>query len=179
VWRWVLAVSVACAGCGESVNRQADEIQDPIPDVPLSQQLTIMRRAVDQEWPLTVGKGTLGCDSGAVVFRAGGTTYAVNDTARARGFAPIGPIHAPAPSPPPTNPLKSRTQGERMQIFAELHKCGAVTDCALFVGAKFRLTPAELRLVGSEGNERSWPPLEQQKANLQPLIDRGMKLCRT
>ena len=66
-----------------------------------------------------------------------------------------------------------------MAVFADYVACPATTDCALFVGARHRLTATELRQILEEGNERVWPPLERKKASLQPLIDRGLKLCKS
>ena len=170
---WLIASAVVCGACAG----QSNNVEDPVEGIASAQQETVMRRTIDKEWPLTVGKGTLACRSGAVLFRANGVTYALNDAAKAQGFASIDSIRGNQPSPPPSNPLKGRTQNERMQIFAEYAKCGGVTDCPLLVGARFRLTPAELRLIFDEGTERSWPPLERKRADLQPLIDRGLKLC--
>ena len=67
----------------------------------MDQQQTIVRAAVEKSWPLTVGRGTLGCQSGAVVFRFNGVSYAVNDAARAQGFVSIDGIRGVRPSLPP------------------------------------------------------------------------------
>ena len=144
----------------------------------MDQQQTIVRAAVEKSWPLTVGRGTLGCQSGAVVFRFNGVSYAVNDAARAQGFVSIDGIRGVRPSLPPTHPLSRMTQQERMGVFAELANCAPVSDCTLIVSARHRITQAELRLIRDEGNERSWPPLERGKADLKPLVDRGLKLCK-
>lgn len=54
--------------------------------------------AFDLVWPLTVDSGTLNCSGGAVTFETGGTTYAVNGTAKAaRDHPSIDRIWADAP----------------------------------------------------------------------------------
>jgi len=116
----LIAVAMSCPGC----SAQPKAVPDPIEGFPVDQQQTIVRAAVEKSWPLTVGRGTLGCQSGAVVFRFNGVS------------------------------------------------------CTLIVSARHRITQAELRLIRDEGNERSWPPLERGKADLKPLVDRGLKLCK-
>lgn len=179
--RGLVLAAVLFGACGPSSDEHV--VEDPIEGIPLAQQETIVRRTIAKDWPLTVGKGTLGCRAGAVVFRAGGTTYGVNDAARAQGFASIDPIRAPEPSPPPSNPLKGRTQDERSQIFLELSKCSARTpqtagDCTRALGARYRLTDWDLRQISTEGEERSWAPRQRRPANLQPLVDRGLMFCK-
>lgn len=46
------------------------------------------------KWPLTVDSGVLRCEEQAVVFRYEGVDYAVNGTAKSRGYPPIDPIWA-------------------------------------------------------------------------------------
>ena len=169
-----LFVSSICWACGG----QPKAVPDPIEAFPVDQQQTIVRAAVEKSWPLTVGRGTLGCHSGAVVFRFNGVSYAVNDAARAQGFASIDGIRGARPSPPPTHPLSRITQEKRMEVFADLARCAASNDCTNMVGARHRLTSSDLRLILDEGNERLWPPLERGKADLKPLVDRGLKLCK-
>lgn len=169
----IVATLLACGACGGA----AEVPTDPIEGFPAAQQQTIMRATVDKDWPLTVGRGTLGCQSGAVVLRFNGVSYAVNDAARAQGFASIDGIRGDRPSPPPTHPLSRITQEKRMEVFADLARCAASTDCTNMVGARHRLTSSDLRLILDEGNERLWPPLERSKADLKPLVDRGLKLC--
>jgi hypothetical protein len=177
--RPILAVALLCCACGGQ-----RDLSDPIDGFPASQQETIARRTIDKDWPLTVGRGTLGCLSDAVVFRANGVNYAVNDAARAMGFASIDPIRGSRPSPPPSNPLGRIVQDERMKVFAELSACGSLTplesqnDCTRRLGARYRLNDAELRQIAAEGTERFWPPLQRPKADLQLLTDRGAKLCK-
>jgi hypothetical protein len=52
----------------------------------------------EADWPLTVRRGTLTCVDGLfVVYAVGGVTYAVNGTARGRGYDEIEPIWADDP----------------------------------------------------------------------------------
>ena len=141
-----------------------------------------MRRPVlGDQWPLTLVEGTLGCIDDAVVFRARDKTYAVNAVARSRGFSPIEPILLFEGSGPPSNPLGRIKQDVRTQIFAEASACERRADaevCKAEVRTKHRLSDADLKQVEAEGHERRWPPLPREKMRLQPLVDRGLKLCR-
>lgn len=174
-----LFVSSICWAC----SGQPNPVPDPIQGFPAAQQQTIIRGGVEKDWPLTVGRGTLGCRSGAVVFRFNSASYAVNDAARAQGFASIEPLLGVQPSRGPSNPLGRLKQDERMQIFVESSACQAPagseqSECILGVRARHRISEADLKQITAEGNERSWPPLRRGKADLQPLVDRGLKLCR-
>ena len=40
------------------------------------------------------------------------------------------------------------------------------------------VSDADLKQIAVEGAERSWPPLHRGKADLRPLAERGLKLCR-
>ena len=168
--RYGLAVvAMSAAACG------ADGPGDLIDGFPPAQQETV-RRSSWRAWPLSVVVGTLGCDRDAVVFRAAGTTYAVNDAARARGFAALDPILMPAPSPKPSNPLSRITQQDRTKIFEEASACGD-RGCESQIRARYRLSEAELEQVKVEGRERVWPPLKRQPASTKLLLDRGLLLC--
>ena len=174
-----LFVSFICSAC----SGQSNQVSDPIQGFPAAQQQTITRGGVDKNWPLTVGRGTLGCLSGAVVFRFNGASYAVNDAARAQGFASIEPLLEVQPSRGPSNPLGRLTQDVRMQIFAESAACEArggseQHECIRGIRARHRLSEADLKQIMDEGRERSWAPLRREKADLKPLVDRGLKLCR-
>jgi hypothetical protein len=74
------------AACGES---RPPQIADPIADIPGTQQRTVTR-SERWDWPFTVGTGTLGCTSGAVVFRAGGVSYSVNERREVARLAVCG-----------------------------------------------------------------------------------------
>jgi len=168
-----LVLLTSLAACGG-----APPITDPIPGIPPAQQRVIARYELDWQWPLTVGVGTLGCDSGAVVFRTGGSSYAVNDAARARGFASIEPIHLTQAQGLPSNPLKGVNQDRRMQIFRESTACSdADARCRQQVRARYGLSEADLKQVDFEGVERLWPPLASKRKDLGRLVDAGLKLC--
>ena len=173
-------VVTLCASC-----TRGTETSDPIDAIPARQQRVIRRAELDWRWPLTVGTGTLGCVSGAVVFRSGGVNYAVNDQAQRRGFASIEPLRIAQPSGPPQNPLKGLPQDVRMRIFAESRACdrssgsnsGAAQACRQRIRARDGLTEADLKQVEMEGEDRVWPPLVRANASLEPLALAGSKLC--
>jgi hypothetical protein len=130
-------------------------------------------------WPLSIGVGTLGCVGNAVVFRANGVSYALNEAAASRGFAAVAPIRQTQGSGPPANPLRRLTQDNRMRIFSAFAACeGAnAADCQRRVRIANALSEAEMTQIDAEGKERFWPPLEPKRIDLQPLIDAGVKLC--
>ena len=170
----VLALSSACSSGG------ARTIADPIPDIPRNQQRTIDRSELGLSWPLSVGTGTLGCSSGAVVFRAGGVNYALNDAARSRSLAAVDPIWQFQSSGPPSNPLKGVNQDQRMRVFSESAACDRGADasiCKQRLRATARLSEADLKQIEAEGVERRWPPLERPRIRIDPLVAAGLKLC--
>lgn len=174
----VVVLLQACAGGSD------DALRDPIPDVPPSRQRTVTRGEFDLRWPLTVGTGTLGCTSGAVLFRSGGVTYALNGAARTRRYAAVGSIQQ-ARSSAPTNPLKRLDQDERMRIFAAADACERadrasalrLDSCGQRLLRTYALSEPELRQIQAEGQERRWPPLSPARADLTPLVDAGLRLC--
>lgn len=166
------------AACGQS---RPQRIADPIPGIPDNQQRTVSRSEFRWDWPFTVGTGTLGCASGAVVFRTEGTNYAVNDAAKARGFPTVEPIRQIQGSGPPSDPLKGVTQDQRMQIFAASRACESDADtgrCKQQLRAARTLSEIELSQIEAEGKERLWPPLLPKRIGLDPLIAAGLKLCQ-
>ena len=171
----LLVLLLLVAACGP-----ARRVADPIPDIPGNQQRTVTRSELRYDWPFTVGTGTLGCASGAVVFRAAGTSYGLNDAAKARGFSSVDPIHASQGSGPPSDPLKRLNQDQRMEVFRASAACGRDADVA---GCRHRLrlartvSEAELNQIDAEGRERFWPPLEPKRMSLDPVIAAGLKLC--
>lgn len=54
---------------------------------PESQPGYISRAQLGEAWPLAVEAGILSCEGGALLFRSGGVTYAVNGTAKASAAA--------------------------------------------------------------------------------------------
>src|SRR5262249_20339843 len=118
-----VALSVLMLACSPA----AGTVSDPVGDMPPGQQRTLSRVEIRDDWPFVPGAGTLACQDGAVAFRAGGSTYALNDAARARGYASIEPLRM-TQSAPPTNPLRRLRQEERTRIFGELSACRTVAD---------------------------------------------------
>lgn len=60
--------------------------------------IRVSREDFGDDWPLTVDEGVLACvPAFAVVFTAGGETYAVNGQAATQGYADIDPIWADDP----------------------------------------------------------------------------------
>jgi len=172
-----IAVSVfVLASCGGSAGR----VSNPIAGMPSAQQRTVSRLDFQDEWPFTAGEGTLACQDGAVAFRAGNTTYALNEAARARGYASIEPLRV-TQSAAPTNPLRRVRQDQRTQIFGELASCktaGNVLECRRRVADRHGLSPDEAQQIDVEGNERRWPPLTPQRMSIQKVVDAGLALCR-
>jgi hypothetical protein len=157
----------------------AGPVDDPIPEIPASQQRRISRHDFVDTWPFEPGTGTLGCSGGAVVFRVQGVTYALNDTARSRGYASVNPIVV-SQSKTPSHPLGRITQDERMQIFRASEGCRTSADeaaCRRRLAESRALSPAELSQVEAEGRERSWPPLSPARKNTEPVVKAGAAMC--
>jgi hypothetical protein len=169
----MLSLALLLAGCSGNASQT---IQDPIPDVPLAQQRSVGRSDFRPRWPFTVGVGTLGCTSGAVLFRHGGLTYALNDAAASRGFGSVDPIRV-SQSGPPSNPLGRLKQEHRMQIFAAAAVCGT-QSCAQQLRETHGISEAELKQIDVEGRERFWPPLSPRRMTLEPVVEAGLKLCQ-
>ncbi len=161
----------ACAG-----SPARDHVADPIAGIAENQQRAVGRNDFPRRWPFTVGTGTLGCVDGALVFRASGVTYALNDAAASRGFASAEPIRL-TQHLPPSNPLTRLTQERRTQIFSQSSACAGSGRCRQRVRDAHALSDAELAQVEAEGQERRWPPLTPNRITLAPVIDAGMKLC--
>jgi hypothetical protein len=171
-WRWLACVSLsACAG-------GATPVADPIPDIPANQQRHISRREFADTWPFEPGEGTLGCIAEAVVFRAQGTTYALNDAARSRGYASADSILV-SQSKPPSRPLKRITQDERMRIFRASEECAAAdrAGCKQRLAQSRGLSADELAQIEAEGRERSWPPLSSPRRSTAPVLKAGAAMC--
>jgi hypothetical protein len=174
---------VLCISCSSGNGRQPAE---PIPNVPDDQQRTISRSELDWRWPFRVGTGTVGCLSGAVVFRANGVDYALNDAAKARGFSAVDSIWLTQHSGPPRNPFKGMKQDQRMQVFARVAACragapgGQVAEaqCRQRVRDAHQLNDDQLKQIEAEGEERRWPPLPAQRKDLGPLLEAGQRLCQ-
>lgn len=163
------------AGCARE-----RRVEDPVPDVALSRQRTIVRGEFGFRWPLTVGVGTLACDdAGAILFRSGGVTYVVSGTRP--GALNLAPLRVPEPSPPPSNPLKRMPQTQRMDAFESMRQCESrqtgQAGCQRTTLAKFGLSPEEWALIDAEGRERKWPPLPRGTMSLDPLVAAGRALC--
>lgn len=181
-WRFLFFVVVL----GACRQQNSEPLRDPIREFPKTQQRATSRVGFGWRWPFTPGTGTLGCDAGAVVFRANGASYALNDQARSRGFASVDPIWQTQTSGPRHEPLKRLPQDQRMRIFAESVACGGHgagdqsangSPCEQRVRERFGLSDTELEQVEVEGQERLWPPLPPKRMNLEPLVNAGLALC--
>lgn len=171
-----LVLLLLFGACGE---RGARHVDDPIPEITSNQQRAVTRSELRYQWPFTVGAGTLGCVSNAVIFRADGVSYSLNDAAKSRGFPAVDPIWQVQGSGPPSNPLKGIVQDDRMRLFAESASCDGpnATDCKRRLRIKHALSDAEFNQIEVEGRERLWPPLTPKRISLEPLIEAGLKLC--
>jgi hypothetical protein len=156
-----------------------------IPGIPPAQQRALGRSDLLEDWPFSVQSGTLGCMSGAVVFRTGDATYALNDPARARGLAAAEPIRVRAASRWPTNPLRGVPQDTRMAIFAQAKRCESpsgesptnAADCKKRVRQSHGLSEEDLKQIEAEGAERFWGAAVRPLMTLDPVVDMGLKLC--
>ncbi|MCA1563912.1 MAG: DUF2511 domain-containing protein [Acidobacteria bacterium] len=175
---------LVCLGWAAACADGSPGVSNPIPDLPLNQQRTVTRTDFNWEWPFTIGVGTLGCASGAVVFRSGNVTYALNDAA-AKGFASPRPIQLTVDAGP-RNPLARIKQDTRMQIFAQTVACRASASaepspasapCTQRIRDTHGLTEDELKQIEAEGRERRWRPLPAEYTSVAPLVDEGLKLC--
>jgi hypothetical protein len=93
----VLALVLSACGAYKSFTSTPEDSSSK--PVAASSSLDVSRADFGDEWPLTVGSGTLSCDGDAVTFTTGGTTYGVNGTARTLNEWPdIDPIWAKDPS---------------------------------------------------------------------------------
>ena len=175
----LLICFVVSTGC--SSDQGSSPSQESIAGVPPEAQRYVSRSELGVLWPLEIGQGTIGCVSGAIVFRGQGIDYALNDAARSRGFRPIDPIWEDRTEGWPSNPLKRIAQDMRKRIYAELAACqkaqDAVSACKERVRLRAQLTDAELEQVIAEGVERRWPPLKPNRKSLDPLLNVGTRLC--
>lgn len=176
----VVVMLALSAGCGQ--DRQQANLE-PIPGVAVTQQRAIVRNDFGWQWPLRVGRGTLGCVSGAVLFRSGDVTYALNEAAASKGYSSIQPLQLTS-DPGPSRPLGRIKQDERMAIFAEAIACKkGTTDptqadaCAERVRERHGLSVDELNQIEAEGRERGWRPLPPHAMTVAPLVEAGKKLC--
>jgi len=176
----VLATTAVVAGCRDT----RPPVEDPMPGVPLTQQKTISHNDLGHEWPFTVGTGTVVCDAGALSFRAGGTAYALSQGAGTRGLANIDAVRRRQGSGPPSDPVSSVKQDDRMKIFAAASECGAsgAVDaisraCRARIRERYRLQESDLARIEAEGAERYWPPLQLPFMSLDPIITRARQLC--
>lgn len=170
---WLLCLTLSACGGG------AAPIGDPIPDIAASHQRRISRHDFADSWPFEPGTGTLGCIGEAVVFRAQGATYALNDTARARGYVSVDSIVV-SQSKAPSNPLRRITQDERMRIFQASAGCSSSPDeaaCTRRLAQSRGLSTEELAQVEAEGRERSWPPLSPPRRSTAAVLKAGAALC--
>lgn len=180
---WTVVVVLMNIACSQD---RSAAVAGRIPDIPENQQRVVTRGEFEWRWPFTGGVGTLGCASDAVVFRFDGVTYAVNDTAKSRGFVSIEPIRLTQSSGWPRDPLKRLPQDQRKQIFARFTACErhaardptGAAQCTQRLRQAHGLSAPELKQIEVEGLERLWPPLPPKRVSLEPMIEAGRKLCR-
>ena len=174
IWLVALALNVSCAASGIGSPGGAAEA------LPKNER-EIDRSEFRFQWPFTKGTGTLACDSGAVVIRTAGVTYGLNEEAAKRGFPSVTPILSQQ-TIQPTNPLRRLPQDDRERVFMSAVRCDKATDaegCRSRLADQYRLTTAELDQVLAEGRERHWPPLEPSRMSVAPIVEAGLKLCRS
>jgi uncharacterized protein DUF2511 len=168
-------LSLMTVACGSGTVAPAE----PVAGMPPAHQRQISRAELPDDWPFVPGTGTLACDGGAVAFRAQGVTYALNDGARARGYADVNPIVV-TQSAAPSNPLRRIPQDDRMRIFIASSACAARPEpsvCRRDLASARQLTADELIQIDAEGRERAWPPLTPSTRSVKPVLDAGLALC--
>lgn len=178
----IALTAIVATGC----RGKAVVVDDPVPGLPLTQQRTIARSEVGYKWPFAVGVGTIACDGGALIFRAGGTTYALSRGTGTRGYANIDAIRQVQGSGPPSDPLPGLNQDVRMKLFAQSSGCGIANDndamrrvaeCKARIREANKLTESDLARIDAEGVERFWPPLKPPLMSLDPIVDAARQLC--
>lgn len=170
-----------------------------VPEPPNQREVT--RQEFGEQWPFTVERGTLSCESSAVVFSVDGRSYAMNGTARGRGYAAIDPIWRENPLKVAFEPVNRLSESLRREIFAAFVECEDASAkeaekstadvvqqierertltaaCKARVRSRYKLTSAEEQQVNEEGLAKSWPPLSPTRVNIGPMIDAGLQLCR-
>jgi Protein of unknown function (DUF2511) len=185
--RALVFITLAVASASAACQRADAPIRDPIPDIPAAQQRVVSRQDFDWKWPFSIGHGTLACTGDAIVFRNEGKTYALNAAARSRGFALVDPIWRWQSAGPPRDPLQKLAQNDRQVVFAQLMACegdgsdlarAQASSCRQNVARARGLTDPELQQISTEGHERRWAPLKQDRASLAPLLEAGEQLCK-
>jgi hypothetical protein len=127
--------------------------------------------------------------------------FAVNGTARGRGFAAIEPIWQTQPLLDPVPVVARRRADVRRGIFVAIVKCEdeaakqaeKLSDdlskqidqerklsetCKTQLRTNNQLTEEELSQIGNEGVAQACPPLKPGRVNIGPIIQAGLKLCQ-
>lgn len=163
---------VASYGCGAAANER-----------PLS------RADIGADWPFTVDAGVLACEPGNhVVFKANGTTYAINGSAKGaaarNGYADSNPIVARRPLGKTRERVDRIAEAERQRLFAALVDCEAraadeaIARCKAQIRAGANLTEREGSVIAEEGINAGWPPMTPFLASVSDVIQLGLELCR-
>jgi hypothetical protein len=178
----LVLAALALSACGG----HPPAVSDPVEGVPLTHQRTITRNEVGYKWPFDAGSGTVACDGGALLFRAGGTTYALTGDGRSRGYASVDGIRRLQGSGPPSDPVSRLTQEARMERFAELSACRAgrqpesstaAAECTTRIRERAGLSESEMTRIQAEGVERHWPPLPSVLMSLDAIVEAARRLC--
>jgi hypothetical protein len=140
----------------------------------------------------------------AVTFKTNdGRVYAVNGAAKGRGSLEIEPIWKLAPVSY-DKPSTRLSESERKAIFAESVECEDESDkkatakyeknlknrkrwadlqqklddeCKAALKKRRKLTDKEHDAMAEEGVSLGWPPFDPPRVSINPLIQRGLKLC--
>lgn len=166
-----------------------------------SKQREVTRQEFGERWPFTVERGTLSCENSAVVFSVSGRSYAVNGTAKGRGYTAIEPIWRANPLKVSFEPIARLSESLRQEIFGAFVECEDTSAreaekstadvvqqiererkltaaCKARVRSRYKLSSAEEQQINREGLAKSWPPLSPSRVNIGPIIDAGLRLCR-
>jgi hypothetical protein len=148
----------------------------------------ITQEDLGSSWPFTVESGTLYCErqGNHVVFEAGGVHYAINASARGvastNGYVAVDAIQRQLPHDTVRTRVDRVPEPRRRDVFAEAVRCdgsstfGAVA-CRSNILKTVDITDQELTLIVEEGIALAWPPITTKRADLQPIITRGLALC--
>jgi hypothetical protein len=149
----------------------------------------ITQEDLGSSWPFTVNSGTLYCERQGdhIVFESSGVHYAINGSARGaartNGYVAVDPILRQLPHDTVRTRVDRVPEPRRRDVFAEAVRCdgsstfGAVA-CRSNILKNVDITDQELTLIIEEGIALAWPPIAPKRADLQPIMTRGLALCR-
>jgi len=148
----------------------------------------ITRDQLGRTWPFTVASGTLYCErqGNHVVFESGGNHYAINGSAKGaatkNGYLAVDAILQPLPPQPVRVRIDRLPEPRRKDVFAEAARCDGVStfgahDCRAAILRNVGISESELGHIVEEGIAMAWPPIPPRRADITPILTRGVALC--